>query len=69
MSVDNTFARDVAFDDRMANPPRLTPEQRKAYARLDQELSKTLKSGPLQSAIRGLKKIYADVGRGATDQG
>jgi len=64
----NTFERDALFDDRMANPPRLHPRQRKAYARLDHELSKTLKRGPLQTAIRGLKKIYADVERGAVDK-
>jgi hypothetical protein len=64
----DTFARDAAMDDRMANPPRLPPEQRKAYARQDHELSKTLNRGPLQTAIRGIKKIYADVERGAVDK-
>lgn len=64
----DTFARDAAMDDRMANPRRLPPDQRKANARLDHELSKTLKRGPLQTALRELKKIYADVERGAVEK-
>lgn len=55
----STFERDALFDDRMANPPRLAPAERKAYARLDQELSRNLKASPLQVALRELKKIYA----------
>lgn len=55
----STFERDAVFDDRMANPPRLSPADRKAYARLDQELSRDLKARPLQVALRELKKIYA----------